>query len=212
MINKDLFDYDNKQKEIFGQLLCGVDEAGRGPLAGPVTIAAVILKPDMYIDTLNDSKKLSERQRDGIFEEIKRNSLCYNIVFVDNKDIDCMNILNATLFGMSNAIKSLSITPDHILIDGNIAPKDIKNTTTVIKGDSLSASIAAASVLAKVSRDRYMSEIGLKYTDFNFAKHKGYATKEHYEEIMLHGITPIHRKSFLINSNRYFDAKSLKSI
>ena len=209
MINRHLFEYDNRAGDNGRLILCGVDEAGRGPLAGPVVAAAVILKENSFIDRLDDSKKLSEHRREILFEEIKRNAVSYGIAFVDNAVIDEINILEASMKAMTDAIKQLTVKPDIIIIDGNTAPKGIQNALTVAKGDSLSASIAAASILAKVSRDRYMAEISANYPGYSFAKHKGYGTKEHYEEIGIHGITSIHRRSFLKRNNRYFNVQEL---
>ena len=210
MINESLFEFDEKKRGIENKMLCGVDEAGRGPLAGPVVAAAVILNPKSRINNLNDSKKLTEHQREEVFDDIIKSAVAYKIIFVDNDTIDKINILNATLLAMKQAVTSLPINPEIVLIDGNIIPKEINNSEAVIKGDAFSASIAAASILAKVSRDRYMEKISDKYPPFNFKKHKGYATKEHYDEINEYGITVLHRKSFLTKSNRYFDATNIK--
>jgi len=197
-------------REVYGSVLCGVDEAGRGPLAGPVVVAAVILPDGFIIDNLNDSKKMTEHSRELAFESIIENALDYSIVFVDNNTIDEVNILNATLLGMRNAIGNLKIKLDVVLIDGNSAPDDIDNLKMIVKGDALSASIAAASVLAKVSRDRYMIDISTVYPDYGFEKHKGYATKAHYEAINKYGLIGIHRRSFFVKDNRYFNRNSLK--
>jgi ribonuclease HII len=197
MINSDLFLYDQSIRDLEGKLLCGVDEAGRGPLAGPVVAAAVILPPYCVIEGLNDSKKLTENSRITIFEIIKKISLCFSVAFVDNEKIDKINILNATMLAMSQAVSSLDISPDFTIVDGNKLPNFGKKAIAVIKGDAKSASIAAASVVAKVTRDNYMKAMDEVYPDFGFSKHKGYPTKLHYEAIEKFGITPIHRKSFL---------------
>lgn len=177
-------------------LIAGVDEAGRGPLAGPVCVSAVILPQDCYFEKINDSKKLTEKQKDRLFDEIKEKAVAYNIVLIDNEEIDRLNILNATFKGMCESVKGLSVTPDFVLIDGN----KIKGMETphecVVKGDSKSISIAAASILAKVTRDRYMAELAKKYPQYQFEKHKGYPTKLHYELLKKYGASDIHRKSF----------------
>ncbi|MCL1831029.1 MAG: ribonuclease HII, partial [Oscillospiraceae bacterium] len=209
MIDLALYEFDNQYADRYGSKVCGVDEAGRGPLAGPVVVAAVVLPRDCYIEDLNDSKKLSETQREAIYEEIVRRARMYQIITIDSTTIDRMNILAATLYGMRYAIDYLDLLPDISLIDGNNAPDTDWNIETVVKGDSLSASIAAASILAKVTRDRYMTKISSQYEGFSFETHKGYATKAHYDEISKYGITPIHRKSFLTKPNRYFDPSIL---
>ena len=177
--------------------VAGVDEAGRGPLAGPVFAAAVVMEEDKYIPDIKDSKKLSEKKREEVFEYIINNCVAYSVCAVDETEIDEVNILNATHKAMNGAVEGLSVNPDYVLIDGN----SIKNMNypheTVVKGDAKVYCIAAASILAKVSRDRYIREIGDKYPEYNFAKHKGYGTKEHTEAILKYGPCPIHRKSFL---------------
>ena len=179
------------------KFVAGVDEAGRGPLAGPVYAAAVILPADLFIPQLNDSKKLTEKKREELFEIITKNAIAYSIASIDEKRIDEINILNATFEAMNSAVNSLSVTPDYALIDGN----RIKNMTvpheTVVKGDAKSASIAAASILAKVARDRYITEISEKYPQYGFEKHKGYGTAAHNEAILKHGPCEIHRRTFL---------------
>lgn len=180
------------------EYICGVDEAGRGPLAGPVFAAAVILPKGCVIEGVNDSKKLSEKKRDELFDKIKQEALCYSIASVDEKVIDEINILNATFLAMEKAVKGLEIKADYALIDGNRAPKNLDiSVETVVKGDARSASIAAASILAKVSRDRYMLELAEKYPQYCFEKHKGYGTKLHYEMLDEYGPSDIHRQSFL---------------
>ena len=178
--------------------ICGVDEAGRGPLCGPVVAAAVILPQGLYIEGLNDSKKLSEKKRDLLFDEIIEHALAYSIQSVDHKTIDEINILEATMLAMKTAVENLSIIPERVFIDGNRVPKNMEIPTEfVIKGDATSASIAAASILAKVSRDRFMLEMDKKYPEYCFAKHKGYGTKLHYEKIREFGPSEIHRLTFL---------------
>ncbi len=189
--------YENAAREKGYKAICGVDEAGRGPLAGPVCAAAVILPPDCVIEGLNDSKKLSEKKREALFDVIKNEALAYSIAMASEKEIDEINILQATYLAMKSAVDSLSIKPDYILVDGNRDPMFGTDTELVVKGDSLSASIAAASVLAKVTRDRFMLEIDKKYPQYQFSKHKGYGTKLHYEMIAEYGISDVHRRTFL---------------
>ncbi len=197
IIEIDWHKFENLAREQGYKVICGVDEAGRGPLAGPVCAAAVILPRDFIIDGLNDSKKLTEKKRDMLFDVIKTNAIAYSIAFADEKEIDEINILNATFLAMQRAVEGLSIKPDFVLVDGNRDPKLGIPTKTVVKGDALSQSIAAASVLAKVTRDRFMLEISEKYPQYQFSKHKGYGTKLHYEMLEKYGISDIHRKSFL---------------
>lgn len=180
--------------------VCGVDEAGRGPLAGPVCAAAVILPTDCNIEGLNDSKKLSEKKREALYDIIVEKAIAYNIAFGTLEEIEEYNILEATYIAMNRAIDGLNIKPDHALIDGNRVPKGIKvPCDTVVKGDAKSFSIAAASILAKVTRDRLLLEYDQQYPQYNFKKHKGYGTKEHYEAINKYGVCKIHRLSFLKN-------------
>ncbi len=180
--------------------LCGVDEAGRGPLAGPVYAAAVILDPDVVIDGVNDSKKLSEKRREALFDEICEKAIAYGIASASVEEIESMNILQATFLAMSRAVAALSPTPDLVLVDGNQTPRGISQPVeTVVKGDARSASIAAASILAKVSRDRYMLALDEQYPQYAFSKHKGYGTKVHCEALQTHGPSPEHRLSFLKN-------------
>lgn len=180
------------------QVICGIDEAGRGPLAGPVCAAAVILPFGTEIPGLNDSKKLSEKKREALFPVITEKAVAYGIGFASEQEIDEINILNATFLAMRRAVEALNISPDLLLIDGNQKPKiGAGEEVTVVKGDMKSVSIAAASVLAKVSRDRYMLERAQKYPQYAFEKHKGYGTKLHYEKIAEFGVSPIHRKTFL---------------
>ena len=191
------YSIENEYREKGFNIICGVDEAGRGPLAGPVYAAAVILPSDCVIEGLNDSKKLTEKKREALFDEIKEKALAYGIASADEKEIDEINILNATFLAMKRAIASLSVRPDLALIDGNQKPHTDIEEVTVIKGDAKSMSIAAASVLAKVSRDRFMLEMAEKYPQYEFARHKGYGTKLHYEKIAKYGVCDIHRRTFL---------------
>lgn len=179
--------------------ICGVDEAGRGPLAGPVCAAAVILPVGVVIPGLDDSKKLTEKKREALYDVIKETAVSYGIAFASENEIDEMNILNATFLAMKRAVEKLGVKPDLALIDGNQKPHTGINEVTVIKGDGKSMSIAAASVLAKVTRDRYMIELDKKYPQYEFRKHKGYGTKLHYEKILEYGISDVHRKTFLKN-------------
>lgn len=197
MDNSPLFEYDNAVRNDCG-VICGVDEAGRGPLAGDVYAAAVILAPDTIIEGVNDSKKLSEKKRELLFDEIVEKAQAYCIATASVEEIDEINILQATMLAMKRAVNGLGIKPEMALIDGNKAPLlDGINTQTVIKGDATSASIAAASILAKVARDRYMKELAEKYPQYAFEKHKGYGTKLHNELILQYGPSEVHRKTFL---------------
>lgn len=189
--------YENEKYQQGFKVICGIDEAGRGPLAGPVYAAAVILKKGQTIEGVNDSKKLSEKKREALYNKIIDECLAYAIGVADEKEIDEINILQATFLAMKRAVDGLSIKPDCALVDGNQIPPLDCSVTTVIKGDSKSESIAAASILAKVARDRYMLEMAQKYPQYCFEKHKGYGTKLHYGMIEKYGICDIHRKSFL---------------
>ena len=194
------FSYENIARQKGYKFICGVDEAGRGPLAGPVCAAAVILPPDCIIDGLNDSKKISEKKREMLFEQIIQKAVSYSVAYGTLEEIEKYNILEATYLAMNRAIDGLSQKADFALIDGNRIPKNIKiPCETVVKGDSKSCSVAAASILAKVTRDRLMLEYDKKYPQYNFAKHKGYVTKAHYEAIKEYGVCEIHRLSFLKN-------------
>lgn len=194
------FSYEIQAKSNGYNFVCGVDEAGRGPLAGPVCAAAVILPDDCVIDGLNDSKKLSEKKREMLFDIITEKALAYSIAYGTLEEIEEYNILQATYIAMNRAIEGLNIKADFALIDGNRVPKGIKiPCETVVKGDSKSFSIAAASILAKVTRDRLMLEYDKKYPEYLFGTHKGYGTKAHYEAIKQHGVCEIHRLSFLKN-------------
>lgn len=189
------FEFDKEYRGKYG-VICGIDEAGRGPLAGAVYTAAVVLPEDAFIDGLNDSKKLSEKKREALFEEIKATAVSYCIATASAAEIDGLNILGATMLAMKRAFDGLSVKPDYALIDGNRMPELGITAETVVKGDFRSASIAAASILAKVSRDRYMKELDEKYPEYKFAQHKGYGTALHYEMIKQYGFCPEHRRSF----------------
>ncbi|WP_150540174.1 ribonuclease HII [Actinobacillus vicugnae] len=177
-------------------LIAGVDEVGRGPLVGAVVTAAVILDPNNPIEGLADSKKLSEKKRLLLAEEIKAKALCWSLGRAEPEEIDQLNILHATMLAMQRAVAGLSIQPDFVLVDGNRIPSLPMPAQAVIKGDSLVAEISAASILAKVARDREMDELDKQYPDYGFAKHKGYPTKLHFEKLAQFGATPFHRKSF----------------
>jgi len=197
-----LFEFDElyrENREI--EYLAGVDEAGRGPLAGPVFAAAVILPPGFCIEGVNDSKKLSEKKREALFDVIKENALAYAICTADVSMIEEINILNATMYAMRSAVESLTYIPQAVLIDGNRAPQGLYLPhETLVGGDATSQSIAAASILAKVSRDRYCKDVLAKeYPAYQFEKHKGYGTKLHFEKIVEFGPCPEHRLSFLRN-------------
>lgn len=193
----DLWEYENKLFAEGKSLICGVDEAGRGPLAGPVCAAAVILPRGIIIEGLNDSKKLSEKKRELLFDEIKEKAVSYGIAFASVEEIESINILNAALLAMNRAIFQLSEPSVYALIDGNRSKGIEFENETVVGGDAKCASIAAASILAKVTRDRLMLEMAEKYPGYGFEKHKGYGTKLHYEAIKALGPCSIHRPSFL---------------
>lgn len=190
------FDLSFKNENI--KVICGVDEAGRGPLAGPVVAAACILPDDLIIEGLDDSKKLTEKKREKIFDIIIEKALDYSVASASVEEIEEINILNAAMLAMKRAIDGLSIKPDLALIDGNTSRGFTIPTKTVVHGDAISQSIAAASILAKVTRDRLCYEYDKEYPQYGFAKHKGYGTKLHTDAIKQYGITPIHRPSFLV--------------
>ena len=194
----DLWSYERAYRAEGFTTVCGVDEAGRGPLAGPVCAAAVILPQDLEIEGLNDSKKLTEKRREVLYDVIVREAVAYGIAFADEKEIDEINILQATFLAMRRAVEQLSVRPNIVLVDGNREPElgDLP-VKTIVKGDSLSANIAAASILAKVTRDRFMLEQDAIYPQYGFAVHKGYGTKAHYAALTQYGACPIHRRSFL---------------
>ena len=188
------------ENEIYAEgfsLICGVDEAGRGPLAGPVYAAAVILPRDAVIEGLNDSKKLTEKKRDALFDVITERALTYGIASASVEEIEEFNILNATLLAMNRAVAKLDPAPELALIDGNRNTGIAMPSRCIVKGDSRCADIAAASILAKVSRDRYMLNLAEKYPQYHFEQHKGYGTKLHYEALREYGPSPEHRPSFL---------------
>ncbi len=193
---REMLCYEKAFRQEGYQVIAGVDEAGRGPLAGPVSIGACILPPDCFIEKLNDSKKLSEKQRDILYDKIIECAIAWKVIFVSEEDIDKKNIYQATVDGMYQSISELNITPDAVLIDAVPLPKLTQPSHSLIKGDQKSASIAAASILAKVSRDRLMEEYDRTYPQYGFAKHKGYGTAEHVDAIHKYGPCPIHRKTF----------------
>lgn len=192
-----LYDYDEALRTECG-VLCGVDEAGRGPLCGPVCCAAVILNPEDPIQGVTDSKKLSEKRREELYDQIIQRALAWHVEFVSPQEIDEKNILWATMAGMARAVSALETRPALVLIDGSRCPPGLEMPSrAVVKGDATSASIAAASILAKVRRDRYMCELDAQYPQYQLAKHKGYPTALHYQLIQQYGIQPFYRRSFL---------------
>lgn len=194
------FTYENEALSKGYRFVCGVDEAGRGPLAGPVCAAAVILPTDCVIDGLNDSKKISEKKRETLYNVIIEKAIAYSIAYGTLREIEEYNILQATYMAMNRAIDGLDVKADYALIDGNRVPKNIAvPCETLVKGDAKSCSVAAASILAKVTRDRLMMEYDKKYPQYLFASHKGYGTKAHYDAIKQYGVCEIHRLSFLKN-------------
>lgn len=180
-------------------LVCGCDEAGAGPLAGAVYAAAVMLPAGLVIDGLDDSKRVSAKKREALFSVIQHKAIAWAIAAADEKEIDAINILNARLLAMDRAIRQLNPAPQFALIDGNRNRGISIPNEMVVKGDSRSANIAAASILAKVSRDRYMEEMAVLYPQYGFERHKGYPTSDHYEQLRQHGPCPIHRRTFLKN-------------
>ena len=192
-----MLDYENKYK---GKRIAGIDEAGRGPLAGPVVCACVImpLDEDKLIDGINDSKKLTEKKREELYDKIIERAIAYSIVEVDERSIDRINILNATKLGMKRALDGLKVKPDIVLIDAVKLDTDLPQDN-IIKGDAKSYNIASASILAKVYRDRLMKKLSVKYPQYNFAKHKGYGTKEHIENLKKYGKCELHRETFIKN-------------
>lgn len=193
----DMLEYEKKLRGQGYHAVAGVDEAGRGPLAGPVYAAAVILPSDFYDERINDSKKLSAKKREELFDVITQAAASYCIASVSEQVIDEINILQATMRAMAEAVAGLSAKPDYVLIDGNRMPVLQVPGEAVVKGDAKSLSIASASILAKVARDRYMTEMALSFPEYNFTKHKGYGTREHVEKIKQYGPCSIHRRSFL---------------
>ena len=191
------YDFDEAVRNDYG-IFCGTDEAGRGPLAGDVYAAAVILNPDDVIEEINDSKKLSEKKREKLFDIIKEKAVSWCIATASVEEIEEINILNAAMLAMKRAVSGLDVKPEFVLVDGNKIPDGLEiKADCLVKGDALSASIGAASILAKVARDRYMKEIALKYPEYGFEKHKGYGTKQHREALLKYGPCPVHRMSFL---------------
>lgn len=195
-----LSEFDNEIRARF-PVVCGVDEAGRGPLAGDVYAAAVILPPDVCIEGINDSKKLSPKKREKLYDEIIEKAEAFCIASASVDEIEELNILNADMLAMKRAVEGLQKEIDIVLVDGNKAPDVAFKTCPIVKGDASSQSIAAASILAKVARDRYMLELDRLYPQYQFSKHKGYGTKLHYEMIKKYGISKVHRPSFLKNLN-----------
>lgn len=199
-----LAEFDSACRENY-PLVCGVDEAGRGPLAGDVFAAAVVFDADTVIEGINDSKKLTEKKREQLFDEIIKKAKFYSIQRATIAEIEEINILNAAMLAMKRSVEALECTPDIVLVDGNKLPPIESNKEAIVKGDAKSQSIAAASILAKVSRDRYMLEMAEKYPQYHFEKHKGYGTKAHYQAIDEFGACEIHRPSFL---KKYYAKKS----
>ena len=200
-----LYEFDEEKRKEH-RLICGCDEAGRGPLAGDVYAAAVIFDDDTVIEGINDSKKLTEKQREELYDEIIEKARAYAICTASVAEIEKLNILNCAMLAMKRAVEGLSIKPELALIDGNKAPLlDGVETLTVVKGDAKSQSVAAASILAKVARDRYMLEMDKQYPEYQFAKHKGYGTRLHYQMLDKYGESPIHRPSFLV---KYYAKKA----
>ena len=192
----DKFEFDSAFGDV---VICGIDEAGRGAIAGPVVAAAIVLKQNAknLIHDVDDSKKFSEKKREEIYARVVKAALCYEVCFVDSFEIDEINILNATMIAMKKALEKIKLKIDLVLIDGNKIPKTNLKTKAIVKGDLKSASIAAASIVAKVERDRFMRKLNETFPKYCFAKHKGYGTREHFEKIKKFGICSIHRKTFL---------------
>lgn len=203
----DWLEYENTAYADGYEIVCGVDEAGRGPLAGPVYAAAVILPKGHIIEGVNDSKKLSEKKRDELFDKVIDECAAYSVGIATEQEIDEINILQATFLAMRRAVEGLNVKPDIALIDGNKTPGLDIEQRAIVKGDGKSANIAAASIIAKVSRDRYMLEMAAKYPEYQFEKHKGYGTKLHYEMLEKYGVSPIHRKTFL---RKFFEQRENK--
>ncbi|MGM9557952.1 MAG: ribonuclease HII [Oscillospiraceae bacterium] len=193
----DLWCYEREALADGFEIVCGVDEAGRGPLAGPVCAAAVILPRETVIEGLNDSKKLTDKKRRELYDVITQTAAAYGIAFASEQEIDEVNILQATFLAMERAMQKLAVRPQLALIDGNRARDFGLPVRTIVHGDALSASVAAASILAKVTRDRLMEELDGEYPQYGFAVHKGYGTKRHYEALRAFGPCPIHRRTFL---------------
>ena len=202
-----LFEFDNTYRDRY-KFVCGVDDAGRGPLAGDVYAAAVIFPEGVVIKDINDSKKLTEKKCEQLFDEIKEKALAFCIATASVEEIEKLNILEAAKLAMQRAVAGLFAKPDIILIDGNMPPKFETKSEAIVKGDGTSQAIAAASVLAKVARDRYMKELAAKYPEWQFDKHKGYGTKLHYQMLDQFGESPVHRPSFL---KKYYAKKKASS-
>ena len=192
----NLYRYEEELYDEHIELVCGVDEVGRGPLAGPVCVAAVIMPPFLRIKGINDSKKLSEKKREELYKIIVKEAIAYNVVFVSEKEVDELNIYQATKKGMLEAIKGLKVAPQYVLIDAMPLGELETPHNSIIHGDALSASIAAASILAKVTRDHYMEKMDIKYPNYGFKRHKGYCTKAHIDALEKYGPCAIHRKTF----------------
>ena len=197
MNTADLWEIENEYRKLGFELICGVDEAGRGPLAGPVCAAAVILPQGLLLDGLNDSKKLTEKKRELLFPQIREKAISCSVAFADVEEIERLNILNATFLAMNRAVEGLGCRPQLALIDGNRNRGILMESRCIIGGDGKCASIAAASILAKVSRDHLMLELAKEFPQYGFEKHKGYGTKAHYEALRKYGPCPVHRMSFL---------------
>ncbi len=201
MKTQELFEHDKQLLDSGYRYICGIDEAGRGPLAGPVSVCAVIMPLDEMIEGVNDSKKVSPKKRELLYEQIKQKALTYRSVMIDNEVIDEINILQATKKAMKEALEGLSIKPDLVLVDAVKLELDVE-TRAIIKGDATSYAIASASIIAKVERDKLMDEYDKLYPEYGFSKHKGYGTKMHIDAIKEHGPTPVHRKTFIGNFTR----------
>ena len=205
----NIYKFEEELQDNGLTLVAGVDEAGRGPLAGPVVVAACILPPYLRIEGINDSKQLSSKKRNKLFIEIKEKALAYKIIFVSPEEVDKSNIYSATQKGMIEAVKGLSLAPEHVLVDF-MPLKDLDMpTTSITHGDALSASIAAASILAKVTRDEYMAKMDIKYPNYGFKHNMGYATKMHMESLEKYGPCPIHRKTFYPVSKYFSETEQL---
>ena len=191
------YSIENQLVEAGYEIVCGIDEAGRGPLCGPVVAAACVLPMGLVIDGLNDSKKLTEKKREQVFDEITKNAVAYSIALATVEEINETNILEATLLAMRRAVNGLPIRPDYLIIDGNVSRGFDIPARAVVKGDATSPSIAAASILAKVTRDRMCEELDKQYPQYGIAKHKGYGTAAHYKALEEHGVPPIYRTKFL---------------
>jgi ribonuclease HII len=197
---RKIYEFDCRLRGKSGYYLCGVDEAGRGPIAGPVVAAAVIFSDDVFIENIYDSKKICEKSRKKLFEKIKDLCLSYGIGFASHAEIDKLNILAATRLAMDRAVMKLKVLPDKIIADGNFYSSGIAEVENIVRGDEKSFSIAAASILAKVTRDEMMKEMQVKYPNFSFAHHKGYCTKGHIDELLENGYTDIHRRTFRLKA------------